>query len=197
VVFSEEFVEDFKTVNDRKSRQDHETKNTNKSFWVSAAMAYNQCEEDVPTKRKNNSPSDTDNTTKPPSSNDYYVGSSDSSFEDSINSDYNNSKEDMFNKIIVPEGDVHLSDLSTDTSVNLLDVDQFQTDTFRKKMMELFKIRRVIKQNMTQSGTHDSEVWNFVESAMVGFTGFTKISVYYFTCDANKIATSTAISSHS
>jgi hypothetical protein len=27
VVFSEEFIEDFKTINDRKSRQDHETKN--------------------------------------------------------------------------------------------------------------------------------------------------------------------------
>jgi hypothetical protein len=40
---------------------------------------------------------------------------------------------------------------------------------------------------MTVSGTHDSEVWNFVESAMIGFSGYTKISVYYFymRCEEN------------
>ena len=44
VVFSDEFIEDFKTVNDRKTRKDHETKNTNKAFWiVRAAMANNLC----------------------------------------------------------------------------------------------------------------------------------------------------------
>jgi hypothetical protein len=43
VVFSADFIEDFKTVNDRKSRQDHETKNTYKAFWIRAAVAYNAC----------------------------------------------------------------------------------------------------------------------------------------------------------
>ena len=33
---------------------------------------------------------------------------------------------------------------------------------------------------MTQSGTHDNDPWNFVEAAMRGFTGVTKIAVYYF-----------------
>jgi hypothetical protein len=32
-------------------------------------------------------------------------------------------------------------------------VDQFQTDSFRKKILDLFKMRRVIKQKMTVSGT--------------------------------------------
>ena len=43
VVFSEEFIEDFKTVNDRKARKDHESKNTSKAFWIRAAIAYNSC----------------------------------------------------------------------------------------------------------------------------------------------------------
>jgi hypothetical protein len=44
VVFSANFSEDFKMVNDRKSRQDHhETKNTYKAFWIRAAVAYNSC----------------------------------------------------------------------------------------------------------------------------------------------------------
>jgi hypothetical protein len=45
VVFSADFIEEFKTVNDRKSRQDHEPKNTYKAFWIRAALAYNSCTE--------------------------------------------------------------------------------------------------------------------------------------------------------
>jgi hypothetical protein len=43
VVFSEEFIEDFKTVNNRKARKDHESKNTSKAFWIRAAIVYNSC----------------------------------------------------------------------------------------------------------------------------------------------------------
>jgi hypothetical protein len=45
VVFSADFIEDFKTVNDQKSRKDHETKNTYKAFWIRAALVYNSCTE--------------------------------------------------------------------------------------------------------------------------------------------------------
>jgi hypothetical protein len=45
VVFSADFIEDFKMVNDQKSRQDHGTKNTYKAFWICAALAYNSCME--------------------------------------------------------------------------------------------------------------------------------------------------------
>ena len=53
--------------------------------------------------------------------------------------------------------------------------------------MDLFKIRRKMKENMTVSGTHDSDAWNFVECAMSGTSGFTKVAVYYFyqRCEAN------------
>ena len=33
---------------------------------------------------------------------------------------------------------------------------------------------------MTKSGTHDSDPYNFVEVAMIGFIGLTPISVFYF-----------------
>ena len=44
-----------------------------------------------------------------------------------------------------------------------------------------------MKQNMTKSGTHDSDPWNFVECAMSGISGFTKMSVYYIyqRCEEN------------
>ena len=41
VIFSEQFIEDLKKVNDRKSWADHESGNTHKHFWIRVAMAYN------------------------------------------------------------------------------------------------------------------------------------------------------------
>ena len=38
VVFSEQFVDKFLSVNDRMSRRDHETKKTFKSFWIKATL---------------------------------------------------------------------------------------------------------------------------------------------------------------
>jgi hypothetical protein len=38
-------IEDFKTLNDRKARKDHETKNTCKGFWIRASAAHNACME--------------------------------------------------------------------------------------------------------------------------------------------------------
>jgi hypothetical protein len=38
VVFSADFIEDFKTLNDRKPRKDHETKNTCKGFWIAPCI---------------------------------------------------------------------------------------------------------------------------------------------------------------
>jgi hypothetical protein len=43
VDFGAEFIEEFKIVNDRKSRKDHETQNTHKAFWIRATLAYNSC----------------------------------------------------------------------------------------------------------------------------------------------------------
>lgn len=43
VIFSEHFIEDFKQVNDRKTRRDHETSNLNRDFWIRASIAHNSC----------------------------------------------------------------------------------------------------------------------------------------------------------
>ena len=41
VIFCDQFIEELKKVNDRKSRADHESGNTHKHFWIQVAMAYN------------------------------------------------------------------------------------------------------------------------------------------------------------
>jgi hypothetical protein len=46
--------------------------------------------------------------------------------------------------------------------------------------MDLFKVRRKMKKNMTEPGTHDSDPWHFLENVMLGLSGLNKISAYYF-----------------
>ena len=77
------------------------------------------------------------------------------------------------------DDDPHIASLETDRANNLIYVNQFKMKAFRKKILDLIKIRRFMNENMTVSGTHDNEPWNFVESAMTKVPGFTKISVYY------------------
>jgi hypothetical protein len=52
----------------------------------------------------------------------------------------------------------------------------------KKKIMSLFKVQKIIQENMTLSGKHDSDVYNFVEVAMkkAGTGGFTLLGCYYF-----------------
>ena len=46
VIFSDQFIEELKKVNDKKSRADHKSGNTHKHFWIWAAMAYNNRKDD-------------------------------------------------------------------------------------------------------------------------------------------------------
>ena len=188
VVFSEQFVDDFFSVNDRMSRRNHETKKTEKAFWITATLAHNSSVDSdldvvhIPkvattaaatTHGTNNSNlSDSDSETR----------------EDDVEATGvlfgghvpKLKSHDPFSLILNTDDDAHIASLVTDRAINLLDVNQFETKAFRKKILDLFKIRRVMKENMTVSGTHDNEPWNFVESAMTNVPGFTKISVYYF-----------------
>lgn len=94
---------------------------------------------------------------------------------------------DSFSTLVYPPDDLYLCDLADDPEINLLCIVQFDTEAFRKKILDLFRIRRKMKENMTVSGTHDSDPWNFVECAMAGTRGFSKVAVYYFHqgCQAN------------
>jgi hypothetical protein len=143
VVFSEQFIESFKTVNDIKTRRDHETQNTNKAFWIDAALAYNDCDDEE---------------------RDPMVG-------------------DSFSELLIADdSDPHLQELMSDPEINLMQTKQYDTDAFRKKLTDLFHVRRIMKENMTASGTHDSYPWNFVEAAMnkAKKPALTKLGVYYF-----------------
>ena len=73
-----------------------------------------------------------------------------------------------------------LADLDTNEEVNLAQFDQMEMNAFQKKCLDLFKVWSIMKENMTKSGTHDSDPYNCVEVAMRGFTGLTPISVFYF-----------------
>jgi hypothetical protein len=78
------------------------------------------------------------------------------------------------------DDDPHIASLETDRANNLIYVYQFKMKAFRKKILDLIKIRRFMNEIMTVSGTHDNEPWNFVTYAMTKVPGFTKISAYYF-----------------
>ena len=197
VVFSEQFVNDFFSVNDIHSRRDHETKKTHKSFWINAALAHNSCFEsdcsDVNVVHIRNAGAataateDNDTTTTPTNKSNNNTNNSFSSSDsdnERTNDDAEGNARDCFSSILNDDDDIHVESLlETDRFVNLMEVNQFETKAFRKKILDLFKIRRVMQENMTVSGTHDNEPWNFVESAMASSGqggGFTKIAVYYF-----------------
>ena len=87
---------------------------------------------------------------------------------------------DEFATLIVSYEDPVLANLDTNEEVDLAQFEQMQTNVFRKKCLDLFKVQSIMKENMVKSGAHDSDPYNFVEVAMRGFTGLTPISVFYF-----------------
>jgi len=181
VVFSEQFIESFKTVNDIKTRRDHETRNTNKQFWIDAALAHNYCGGDS-VKLSSHCLADTGAT----AANDLLSSSDD---DNHATFDGTGAAFDSFSKLVITDAtDPHLQELISDPEINLLVVTQFDTEAFRKKITDLFHIRRIMKENMTASGTHDSDPWNFVETAMNAGkkTGLTKLGVYYFYVRCNE-----------
>jgi hypothetical protein len=73
--------------------------------------------------------------------------------------------------------------------MDLEDFDMMSSDAIRKKFNMLMKVRKEMKKNMTISGEHDHDAYNFVDVAMKNArsTGLTKIGCYYFflRCEAN------------
>ena len=157
VIFSEQFIKDLKKVNNRKSHADHESGNTHKHFWIRAAMAYNNRLDDNVMDDKSTEhmavafPEDNESTT-----------------------------DNDFATLIVSYDDPVLAELETNEEVNLAQFEQMEMNAFQKKCLDLFKVQSIMKENMTKSGTHDSDPYNFVEVAMRGFMGLTPISVFYF-----------------
>jgi hypothetical protein len=58
-------------------------------------------------------------------------------------------------------------------------------DVMRKKVNLLLSVRRKIKDNMTVSGTHNNNVYDYLDTAMNSVKsarGRNNVAVYYFYC---------------
>jgi hypothetical protein len=89
--------------------------------------------------------------------------------------------------VILSEEDPHYEEVM---ELDLNDYDLMTSAVVRKKFNLLMKIRKIIRKNMTLSGEHDNDAFNFVELAMKkagSCTGVSVLGVYYFhaLCDAN------------
>ena len=186
MVFSANFVNSLKMVNDKKSRHDHETGNTHKHFWIRAALAYNNRHDDDVVRNVNEVMHDTIDTAAVVAS----QFNAEEMEDESVNVDAalgvtkNSSTDgivlDEFSLIVVPTNDPYLADLEDNKEVDLDKFEMMETSAFRKKILDLFKICSTMKKNMMRSGTHDNDAFNFVEVAMREFHRFTPIAVYYF-----------------
>jgi hypothetical protein len=89
-------------------------------------------------------------------------------------------------RIVISDEDIHRDEIIT---MDLEDFDMMSSDAIRKKFNMLMKVRKEMKKNMTISGEHDHDAYNFVDVAMKNArsTGLTKIGCYYFflRCEAN------------
>ena len=141
ILFSSDFVDTFLSLNDNKSRLDHELGGLPKDFWADVSEAMN------------------------------------------ISSDV----DDSALKIVLSEEDPRYEELM---DLNLRECDLMTASTIKKKVNALLKVRKQIQKNMTISGEHDSDVFNFVEVAMKnipGKSGLSLLGCYYFfmRCDDN------------
>ena len=109
VIFSEQFIEDLKKVNNRKSHADHESGNTHKYFWIRAAMAYNH--------RLDDNVMD-----------DEYTEHTAVAFPE----DNESTMDDDFATLIVSYHDPVLAELETNEEVNLAQFEQMEMNPFRK-----------------------------------------------------------------
>lgn len=81
---------------------------------------------------------------------------------------------------IIPPGNPHFDELN---DLDLENFDNMTSEVLRKRFNLLLKVRNVMKQNMTTSGEHDSDSYNFVDVAMKkvgGANSLTWIGCYYF-----------------
>ena len=98
-----------------------------------------------------------------------------------IPEDNESTTEDEFATLLVSYEDPVLADLDTNEEVDLAQFEHMETNAFRKKCLDLFKVWSIMKENMTKSRTHDSDPYNCVKVANRGFTGLTPISVFIST----------------
>ena len=152
MVFSDNFVKGLEMVNDKKSQHDHETGNAHKHFWFCAALAYNYRHDDDVVHNMNEIMHDTIDTVVAVASDEFNPEETeDESFNVDValgvmkNSSTNGIVLDEFLLIVVPTNDPYLADLEDNEEVDLEKFEMMETLAFRKKILDLFKIRSIMK----------------------------------------------------
>ena len=151
MVFSDNFINGLKMVNDKKSQHDHETGNTHKHFWICAALAYNNHHNDDVVHNMNEIMHDTIDTVVAVAS----EFDPEETEDESVNVDValgvtkNSSTDgivlDEFSLIVVPTNNPYLADLEDNEEVDLEKFEMMETSAFQKKILDLFKIRSIMK----------------------------------------------------
>ena len=89
-------------------------------------------------------------------------------------------------QIVIDPNNVHHDDLAV---LDLNDAEIMTAEVMRKKVSDLFKIRKVVQKNMTQSGTHESDPYDFMEHAIrkSSVSRCPPLAAFYFfiRCDDN------------
>jgi hypothetical protein len=109
-------------------------------------------------------------------------------FWDEVTESFNSAADDDSTAVLIvlPTDDLHYDEVE---GLNLLDYDMMTASAIKKKIMLLIKVRKIVQDNMTLSGEHDSDAYNFMEVAIkkVGAGGLTLVGSYYFfkICDVH------------
>jgi hypothetical protein len=85
--------------------------------------------------------------------------------------------------IVNNNNDPIIQDMIDENTYDLSDIDVMTEAVYQKWVNLLFRIRRKMKENITISGTHDSDPWNFIDVAMNKVPGgrpLSKVGVVYF-----------------
>ena len=146
MVFSDSFMNCLKTVNDKKSRHDHETSNTHKHFWIHATLAYNNRQDDNVVHNVNEVIHDTFDTVAvvvtefDPEETDDESVNVDVALGVMKHSTTDGIVLDEFSLIVVPTNDPYLADLEDNEGIDLEKLEMMETSAFQKKIIDLFKI---------------------------------------------------------
>jgi hypothetical protein len=93
---------------------------------------------------------------------------------------------ELFNEkllIVNKYNDSNIQEMVDDGNLNLSDVEVMTLNVYKKRFNVLFRIRQEMKENMTRSGEHNSDPWNFVDVAMNTIPSgrrFPKVGILYF-----------------
>ena len=151
VVFSESFVNNWKNVNDKRTRINHETGNTHKHFWIHAALAYNNQQDNDVMLMVNEVVHDTFDTAAAVATEFDTDATDDESLivvlvtaEMEQNTNQKTTR-DEFSLIVVPTNNPYLADLEDNDEINLEQFEMMEMAAYRKKIIDFFKIQCIMK----------------------------------------------------